>query len=102
MSVRALVAGVGLGVAVGIVLGRIFIMRRVRRLLREWHDGTTRRAILTEAAEHLGSVRGVVLDAGGGQLGIMVNRDTERYPEVGTPVAVVETGPTVLGEPPPP
>jgi hypothetical protein len=86
VSLRALLAGVGLGVVAGIVLGRIFIVRRVRRLLHEEHTV-------------LPSTRGFVLDAGGGQIGIMVERDVERYPEVGTPVAVVETGPSVLPHP---
>lgn len=99
MTGRAVTVGVGVGVVAGIVLGRIFIVRRVRRLLREWHDGTLQMRILAEAAEAFASherpgpsVRGVVIDAGGGQVGVMVNRDTEAYPPVGTPVTVVETG----------
>lgn len=89
MSLRALIVGVGLGVAVGIVLGRIFIVRRVRRLLHEAHTV-------------LPSTRGFVLDAGGGQIGIMVDRDIDRYPEIGARVALVETGPSVLGDRPNP
>lgn len=38
MSTRHLIAGVGLGTVIGVVLGRIFIVRRVRRLLREFYD----------------------------------------------------------------
>jgi hypothetical protein len=37
-----------------------------------------------------GPIRGVVIDAGGGQIGIMVDRETVGYPPTGTPVSVVE------------
>lgn len=87
MTGRALLVGAVAGVVAGIVLGRIFIVRRVRRLLHEEHTV-------------LPSTRGFVLDAGGGQIGLMVDGDIDRYPEVGMRVALVETGPSILEDRP--
>jgi hypothetical protein len=86
-----------------------WIERWIERTLREMRDGTAKSVILAEAAQAFASpgvfepcgllprsTRGVVIDSGGGQVGIMVDRGVVDYPTPGTPVAVVETGTTTL------
>jgi len=98
---RGWIVGVALAVVAGIGLDRAFLIHRLRR--RQARDHATRAELLAEMpVRSVPPVRGVVIDAGGGQVGIMVERDVEGYPAVGTPVALVETGPSVLEDRPDP
>jgi hypothetical protein len=79
-----LFAAVGLGAA-----GLALIVAGWSRARRS-RPGPTRVPFLVGQRVEWGPISGVVIDAGGGQVGIMVDRATETYPPTGTPVSVAE------------